>query len=302
MIGNSRTRRTRGRPLILALGVGVVALAHAAAAGALVLRDDLRRSVDAPNDPRRVITLLPSLTETVCALGACDRLVATGRFDDWPPEVVKLPKVGGLDDVNIEQIVELHPDLVLYSNAQRVGARLGELGIAAFALETDRYADIGRTVRIVGRLLGVPARAAALNARIRREVAQVRAEALAARHGAAPRVYFEVDPAPYAAGPASYIGELLAMLGARNIVGADLGAFPLLNPEYVVRRNPDVIFVAPADAPHLADRPGWAGITAVREHRLCSFSRKTRDLIMRPGPRVAEGMRAIADCLEREAP
>jgi len=273
-----------------------------AAAGAVVLRDDSNRSVVVPHDPRRIITLLPSLTETVCALGACNRLVAVGRFDDWPPSVKRLPKVGDLDEVNIERIVALRPDLVLLSNSQRVGARLRELGIASFAIETDRYADIARTVRIVGELLGVPQRAAALNARIRAQVRAVADAAMAQRRGPAPKVYFEVDPAPYAAGPDSYIGGLLAKLGVRNIVAAKLGPFPLLNPEYVVRRDPDVIFISRAAAPHLAERPGWAGIKAVREHRICTFPERVRETIMRPGPRVAEGLRAIAACLARVAP
>ena len=304
MIGTARLRSAiRHTAMIVAIGcagIGFVVPAPAhAAAGIVVLRDDLQRTVVVPRDPRRVISVLPSLTETVCALGACDRLVATGDFDDWPASVRSLPKVGGLDDVNIERIVALRPDLVLLSNSQRVAGRLGQLGIVSFALETDRYADIARTITRVGALLGVPARAAALNAHISAAVRAVSEQALARRHGPGPKVYFEVDPGPYAAGPQSYIGELLSMLGARNIVAARLGAFPLLNPEYIVRRDPDVIFVSRTDARHLAERPGWAQIKAVREHHICTFPDAVRETVMRPGPRVAEGMRAIAACLAR---
>jgi iron complex transport system substrate-binding protein len=85
-------------------------------------------------------------------------------------------------------------------------------------------------------------------------------------------------------------------------VTADLGPFPKLNPEYVVGHNPDVIFVSPVDARQLAARPGWADIRAVKEQRLCSFPAEVRDIISRPGPRVAEGMRAMAACLDRVAP
>ena len=280
---------------------GCVALC--VALGALVLaRAGVADGIAVPRDPKRVITLLPSLTEIVCALGACDRLVATGRFDDWPVQVDNLPKLGGLDDVGIERIVRLRPDLVLLSTSQRVGGRLAELGIASYALETDRYPDIARAVTIVGRLLGLPQRAAALNARIRSDVRRVSDQAIAARHGAGASVYFEVDPGPYAAGPQSYIGELLEKLGVRNIVASDLGPFPLLNPEYVVRENPDVIFISRGDAAQLAARPGWSRIRAVRENRICTFQSGVRNMIVRPGPRVAEGMRAMADCLRRVAP
>ena len=115
-------------------------------------------------------------------------------------------------------------------------------------------------------------------------------------------MYFELDRGLYAAGPRSYIGELLLRLGARNIVTPDLGAYPKLNPEYVVQHSPDVIFVGAAEASHLAERPGWSHIRAVHEHRLCSFTAEVEDTVVRPGPRVADGMRAMADCLGRVAP
>ena len=298
----SGTGRAALSALILVLCSAARAFA-APPAGLPVLRDDLHRSVIVPRNPERVIALLPSLTEVVCALDACDRLVAVGQFDNWPERVQKLPKVGrGLDDAGIEMIVSLKPDLVLLSRSQRASGRLDDLGIVSFALDTDRYADIERSVRLIGELLGVPARAAALEARIERSVAAVSAEALDRRHGDGASVYFEIDRGPYAAGPQSYIGELLSRLGVRNIVTPDLGPFPKLNPEYVVRRDPDVIFIAAADAPQLGDRPGWNRIRAVREHRLCAFAQPVMDTIVRPGPRVADGMRAMARCLARVAP
>jgi len=268
----------------------------------VVLRDDLQREVAVAHSPQRIISLLPSLTETVCALGACDRLVATDRYSDWPLQVKSLPKTGGLDDAEVEEIVRLHPDLVLLSRSQRITDRLHELGVESFALGTQRYSAIAHVVTVVGAILSVPERAALLNRQIDGAVHEESVRALAHRRGAGPSVYFEVDRAPYAAGPESFIGELLALLGARNIVTPDLGPFPKLNPEYVVRHNPDVIFVSPTDAPHLAERPGWDQIRAVREQRICSFAPAVHDTITRPGPRVAQGMHAIAECLDRVSP
>lgn len=268
----------------------------------LVLRDDLQIDVAIARAPRRIISLLPSLTETVCALGACDKLVATDRYSNWPREVLALPKAGGIDDASVEMIVRLQPDLVLLSKSQRITDRLHELGIATFALQTDRYADIDRGVTVIGRILGENESAAKLVAAIDAAVGEIGAESIAHRRGAGPAVYFEVDRSPYAAGPSSFIGELLTRLGARNIVSADLGPFPKLNPEYVVRYDPDVIFISSSEAPRLADRPAWGGIRAVKEHRFCSFSSEVDDTIVRAGPRVADGMRAMADCLARIAP
>jgi iron complex transport system substrate-binding protein len=288
----------------LAFGVATAALAPAcrAAAAPLVVRDDLGHEVTFAHPPQRIISLLPPLTETVCALGECARLVATDRYSNWPDSVKALPKTGGLEDPLIEAIVRLRPDLVLLSSSQRITGRLRELGIESFALDTQTYAHISRVITVIGRILDVPERAAALNRRIDSEVREIAAQAIARRRGVAPSVYFEVDPGPYAAGAESFIGEVLTRLGARNIVDASLGPFPKLNPEYVVRRNPDVIFISPADAPHLGDRPGWNQIRAVREKRICSFSPEVRDTIVHGGPRIVDGMRAIADCLARVEP
>ena len=274
----------------------------AAPSAPYVVRDDLQRDIHFTGSPTRIVSLLPSLTETLCALGACDRLVATDRFSDWPAQVRALPKAGGLDDVSIETIVSLGPDLVLVSRSQRVTQRLQDLGIRTFAVNTQSYADIGHAVALLGRILGVEARAAQLAAGIDRDVMDIGAAARAHRTGNGATVYVEVDRGPYAAGPASYIGELLSRLGTRNIVDAELGEYPKLNPEYVVRHNPDVIFIAAAEATHLAERPGWNAIRAVKEGRLCTYPPEVRDTIVRPGPRVPEGMRALAACLDRFAP
>jgi iron complex transport system substrate-binding protein len=302
IIANGATLRRRQFGAGAALGLALSLGAHSAQALVLVVRDDLGRSVELAHYPQRIVSLLPSLTETVCALGACDRLVATDRYSDWPAPVKGLPKAGGIDDAQVELIVGLKPDLVLLSRSQRITGRLQDLGVASFALNTDSYAEISHTVTVIGEILGLPDRAERLNEAIAGAVQAISAQAIAHRHGHEPSVYFEVDGPPYAAGPASFIGELLALLGARNIVTADLGPFPWLNPEYVVRHDPDVIFVSPSEAARVADRPGWDRIRAVREHRVCSFTPAVRDTIVRPGPRVAEGMRAIEDCLAKVSP
>jgi len=252
--------------------------------------------------PARIVSLLPSLTETVCALGECDRLVATDRYSNWPQSVVRLPKAGGLGDTEIELIVGLKPDVVLLSYAPRVADRLHELGIATFDVDTRTYADIARTVTALGELLAVPQRASALNRDIEASVDQIAAAERRRFQDRPPLVYYEIDGGPYAAGPASFMGEILARLGARNIIAPELGPFPKLNPEFVVRSNPDVIFTDLKDAPLLDRRPGWERIRAVREKRICAFDARTGDTIVRPGPRVAEGFRAVAECLERMAP
>ena len=277
------------------------ASAHPDSPPGIVVRDDSGRELRLAHPAQRIVSLLPSLTETVCALGACGRLVATDRYSDWPPEVRSLPKAGGLD-AQVEEIVRLRPDVVLISRSQRITDRLQELGVQSMALDTQSFEAIAREITLIGRVLGLPDRAAALNREIDREVRTLSAAARSRRHGPGPSVYVEVDPAPYAAGADSFIGEMLTRLGARNIVTPDLGPFPKLNPEYVVRHDPDVIIVTGAEVPLFAGRPGWDRIRAVKERRVCSFAPEVRYTIVRPGPRVADGMQALEACLERVAP
>ena len=111
-----------------------------------------------------------------------------------------------------------------------------------------------------------------------------------------------MNAAPYAAGTASFIGETLARLGAQNVVPAALGPFPKLNPEFVVRANPDLIMVGDRNALNMAQRPGWAGIRAIREKRVCAFTPEQSDTLVRPGPRMAEAARTMAACLQDKAP
>jgi len=280
----------RALALLLLLGLAGPVL------GAFELVDDRGVRVQLAQAPRRIVSVLPSLTEMVCDLGRCERLVGVDRHSNHPPAVQALPRVGGGLDPNIEAIVALKPDLVLLATSSAAADRLRSLGIAVAALEPKNYADGRRVMLALGAVLDAPQAAQrwqAIDAAV-----QAVARALPARvHGA--RVYFEVNNAPYAAGEASFIGETLARLGVRNIVPAAMGPFPRLNPEYVVRADPDVIMVGDATFAGLAQRPGWAGMRAIREQRVCVFTPQQSDTMVRPGPRMAEAAAEMARCLER---
>jgi len=277
----------------------VLAMATLAQAEPIQVVDDKGRTVTLAHTPQRIISLLPSLTETVCALGACERLVGVDRYSNWPASVVPLQGVGGGLDPNIEAIVALRPDVVLMATSSRAQARLESLGLKVVALEPKTYADVQRVLGKVGQVLGV---ADALQVwRVIDAGVQAAAQSLpAAARGT--RVYFEVNSGPYAASPSSFIGETLARLGAGNIVPAALGPFPKLNPEFVVRADPDLIMVGARSAEGLAARPGWSQMRALREGRLCRFDAAQSDVLIRPGPRMAEAARLMAACLSDKAP
>lgn len=274
-------------------------LAAVCHAHALQVVDDRGVSVSLPKAPARIVTLLPSLTETVCELGACDRLVGVDDYSNSPNRVQRLPHVGGVEDANIELIVGLKPDLVLLSASSRALTRLEGLGVPVFGLELKTMADVHRALVKVGQLLETPA-AEQLWTRINAGIDEAARALPTPLRGTS--VYFEVDPGPYAASEISHIGELLARVGAANIVPGRLGSVPKLNPEFVVRADPQVIMIAErGGAAPLQDRPGWSRIRAVRDGRICALTPAQSDVVVRPGPRLAEAARILVECMQRRA-
>ena len=266
-------------------------------AAALDLVDDAGQRLQLAAVPVRIVSLLPSLTETVCALGACQQLVGVDRYSNWPAAVQKLPQVGGGLDPSIEAIVALRPDLVLLDTSTRAAERLRQLGVPVLALRPRVWADWQRVTRQLGAVLQRPEAAEAL---LRSVDAEVRAAAQALPPAArGQRVYYEVDAAPHAAGQGTFIDELLRALGLVNILPAALGPYPQINPEFVVRADPDRIMVSSSGARTMAQRPGWAGLRALQPGRLCGFAATERDILVRPGPRMAEAARLMADCVRK---
>ena len=266
-------------------------------ARAVDIRDDLGQVTSLPAPPQRIVSLLPSLTETVCELGACARLVGVDRYSNHPASVNALPKVGGLDDTNVEMIAALKPDVVLLATASRVADRLRALGLKVIALEPRSYADVQRVLGTLGQVLGVQD--------AQRVWRYIDAGVSAAARSVPPaargvRVYYEVASGMWAAGESSFMGETLSRLGAGNIIPAKLGPFPKINPEFVVKANPGLIMIGARGAEGLEARPGWDRIEAIRRGRICVFKPEEGDILSRPGPRMAEAAQIMAKCLREK--
>lgn len=275
---------------------GLLCLASAVQAYEVI--DDRGVSVSFAQPPQRVVSLLPSLAETVCELGACARLVGVDRYTDYPASLHKVPKVGGGLDPSIEAIVALRPDVVLMMTTSRASDRLRALGIKVMALEPKTHADVQRVVLKIGEVLAVPDAAKiwrAIDAAVSAAAQSVPASVKGTR------VYFEVSQGPYAASESSFIGETLTRLGVKNIVPGKLGPFPKLNPEFIVRADPDLIMVSERSATGMAQRPGWQSMRALRDGHVCIFPSNDADSLVRPGPRMAEGARLMAQCLTDQA-
>lgn len=270
------------------LGMGAL---HAAG---VQVTDDRGVTVALAQSPQRIVSLLPSLTETVCELGQCHRLVGVDRYSNHPASVRSLPQAGGGIDPNIETIVALRPDVVLMATSSRGVQRLESLGLKVLALEPRSSTDAQRVMGKLGQLLEVPDAQ-----RIWRAIdagVSAAAQSLPARQRPL-RVYYEVSTGGYAAGTQSFIGEMMGRLGVQNIVTPDLGPFPRINPEYVVRADPDLIMIGSRNVQGLELRPGWAGMRALRERRVCIFTPEESDVLVRPGPRMADAARLMARCI-----
>ena len=278
--------------------LAILLMVFCSAVNALQVTDDRGVTVTFAQTPQRIVSMLPSLTESVCAMNQCQRLIGVDRYSNYPDSLKKLPKLGGGLDPNIEAIVALKPDVVLVSGSSGSSERLEALGIKVVALETKIHADVRRVLSVLGVLLAVPeAQGAERVWRIIDSSLSAAAQSLPAKAKTA-RVYFEVSRGPYAAGEASFIGETLTRLGVKNVVPANLGPFPRLNPEFVVRANPDVIMIGNRSMVNAVAYPGWNSIKAVKNNRVCVFGNDDADVVVRPGPRMAEAARLMAKCLE----
>ncbi|WP_311223605.1 MULTISPECIES: helical backbone metal receptor [unclassified Acidovorax] len=290
-------RLNRGRVWAPALLTCLLMAAGMARGGPIRIADDRQQTLELPRPALRIVSLQPSLTETVCALGACDRLVGVDRHSNWPAAVRQLPQVGSLAEANIERIVALKPDLVLLRPRNRVAERLEALGIKVLALDARTHADMRRHMELVAQAIGQPGAGEALWRRTDAALDAAKARVPAAWKGR--RVYFELHGGAAAASEASFIGETLTRLGLRNVVPAQLGLYPKLGPEYVVRADPDLLIThAGRGAPPPAARPGWGAIPALRAGRLCRIGETHFDVLVRAGPRIDEAAMEILACLE----
>lgn len=248
--------------------------------------------------PQRIVSLLPSATEAVCALGACDRLVGVDDFSLDPPQVQALPRLGRTWEPSIEAVVQLRPDLVLTGRTPPVQQRLQALGLKVLDVDATTVADVQSALGRIDAALQL-GRADALWADLQHRLQQQAAAVARQRQGVpALRVYMEVDSAMYAAGPDSFMGQLLAQLGADNIAPPSATGFPQLTPEYVVRADPDLIIQSyAASARALAQRPGWGRLQAL----LCQLDPQESRTVTHPGPHLDKAAAILARCLNLAA-
>jgi iron complex transport system substrate-binding protein len=293
-------------------------LAVFAALGACRRSGSERRSAsqtappDAPAPPRRIVSLSPNTTETLFALDAGDRVVGRSRFCDYPPEVAKIPSVGGYVDASLEAILALAPDLVVGARGPAGPAlveKLGSLGIATFFPATESMAQIDDMIEALGAKLGAAREAHHLVDGIHARGHGVR-RALQGEPIVHVLVVFGLSPI-VAAGPDSFVNEMIVLARGANVVMTG-GAYPMLPAERLLALAPDIVVDAAAmtganppgqasivrDDPRLARQPTFRELAAVRERRVVALY---DEAVLRPGPRIGDGLATLARAIHPTA-
>lgn len=294
--------RARGRRAARLFARGALTLLLLVAAGGVAfpgtafpieMKDDRGVAVRLPAPPRRVVSLAPSLTEIVFSLGRRETLVGVTRYCNFPLAALKLPKIGGVADPDVERIVAASPGLVLCTtdgNPREKVRALEALGIPCFCTDPQDLAGIFATIERIGMLLGVPDRA-------RREAQALRKRAARAsiRKGTpGPRVLFVVSTSPIiAAGRGTFMDELIRKAGGRNAADAYASRYPRLTVEDLVAAAPDLILVAAMAGvekfPPEVTR--WKEVPAFRDGAVFSLD---GDLVTRPGPRMVAALEEVS--------
>lgn len=258
-------------------------------------KDDLGRTVTIKAEPKHIISVLPSNTEIICALGACNRLIGVDDYSNFPESVTTLPKVGGLYNPNLEQMVALQPDLIVISKYGKLVEPLSRAGITVVAINPEKYAEIFSKTTILGKVLNLEAAAKNLNLEVQSKVKLLELRVRALKH---PTAYFEIDPTPYTIGPDSFMGVMLRKAGAVNIIPNTLGDFPKISPELVLEKNPQIMLGLTLE--EAQKRPGWSEIAAVKTGKVFDITGTLNDTLVRPGPRIALGLEGLIKIVHPE--
>jgi len=313
----TRPRRLRRPPLVLASAVLAALLlavlsgcgsasdsagpSPSASAGPITVTDDAGKEVTLAAPAQRVVSLAPSNTETAFAIGAGAKLVAGTSYDDYPEEAKALPKIGDFSNPSVEKIVAYEPDLVLAAGGIQEALRdkLTGLGVAVYEVDPTSYDGVMEDLSELGRLMGVEGEAAAVVAAMEGAKADAAAKVSALDK---PVTFIEIYSKPLmTAGSGSFIDDLVGLAGGTNL-GASAGeGYPNFSTEVLVEQDP-AVYVAmsgsmgePGD---LAKRSGFADLTAVQSDRVYVIE---DNLIARPGPRLAVGLRKLAEMIHPEA-
>ena len=279
---------------------GVVWCATSRLSAEISVVDDLHRQVVLPTPAQRIVSLAPSITETLFALGAGGQVVGVTDFCNYPPEAQKKHRVGGITNPSIETIISLKPDLIILSmegNVREDFRKLLDLGVPLFVTNPRTLNGINKSIRDLGTLTDKDDHALKLV-----ETMNAREDSLRLLPKRSKHVLLIVSLQPLIVlGTKTFLAELLQLAGGENIAGDSPSTYPTLSREVVVERNPDVVIVTSNILQNVDGLlelfPEWTRLNAVRTHQVYRID---PDIISRPGPRVVEGLEALYNIIQQE--
>ena len=285
------------RSLRVLAGVLLVAVGGPAFAAGQTATDALGRRVVIAEMPTRIVSVAPSVTEVLFALGLGPKVVGVSSADDYPQDGLRgKTRVGGVV-LDVERIVQLHPDLVLGMPSLQRGQldRLIASGLPVVAVDAGTLPEVYEQIRFIGHLTGTGTEATRLVTSLQVREATVER---AVQRRVRPRTYIEIWPEPLiAAGGETFIDDLVSRAGGRNIF-AGLRGFSQVGAEAVIRANPEIIILTHPQGRSVRTRPGWRDIAAVRNSRVAQVD---GSLLSRPGPRALAGLELLARIIHLEA-
>ena len=266
--------------------------------------DDMGRGVSIDKVPQRIVSHVPSITETLFALGLGERVVGVSDYCDYPEEAKLKPSVGDYFNPSIERIVALEPDLVLTDGHSESIKGLEALGITFFAIDPQDIDGILEDIELLGKITGVERKAKALVSDMNGSLAQVVSHV---ENAPKVRVFYVFDATdlnnPWTAGPGSFVDSLITMAGGENIAAQAQGAWVQFSIEQLVSSDPEIIMIdasmgtAVVSEEELRAHPAWQGVTAVKQDRIYTID---GDLVNRSGPRIIQGLEEMAEIIHPE--
>jgi iron complex transport system substrate-binding protein len=261
----------------------------------VALKDQFSREVKINREPERIVSGSPGNTEILFALGLQAKIVGVTNWCNFPEQARQIAKIGDITPLNVEKVLDLHPDLVVADvlNGKEAVTRLAELGVPTFALNANSFSEILTSITLIGGITGQNVAAQNLVNHLRHTLDQVRQQGLKLKnHGL--KVYIVLGWEPnWTAGPGSFLDEAVTLAGTENIAHDLPSPWGQINMELVMKRNPDVIIT---DIPpgKIYSNPIWAKIAAVQKHQVYHI---VGDQYYRPGPRLIEALKDLAATL-----
>jgi len=273
------------------------------AAAARTVTDESGRHLSVPEDPRRVVSFAPSITEIIFVLGRQDRLKGVSRFSDYPPEAGQLPSVGSYIHLDVERIVASEPDLCFATkdgNPKDVVSRLAALQIPVYVVDPRNLEGVMETMLRMGDVLDAAPKAKAVVEEMRSRIDRVKA--LVAKAPSRPRVFFQIEISPIVSvGEQTFVNELIEMAGGTNLAKGP-APYPRFSREQVLALAPDVILVTSMARGGRFEQvreewARWPSIPAVRHNRILMVD---SNLFDRPGPRLVIALEILARLIHPE--